>query len=114
MGLNSFHLQQGTDCFQTDHSHPIVKTEASSSHHQLHKFHHPLLRGGGGGQPPPLTTCRPDQHGLLDVEAIKAKILAHPQYSSLLEAYMECQKVKKGNYPSIQTLIMSLKDYCYY
>ncbi|XP_023536402.1 homeobox protein knotted-1-like 2 [Cucurbita pepo subsp. pepo] len=93
MGLNSFHLQQGTDCFQTDHSHPIVKTEASSSHHQLHKFHHPLLRGGGGGQPPPLTTCRPDQHGLLDVEAIKAKILAHPQYSSLLEAYMECQKV---------------------
>ncbi|XP_022935800.1 homeobox protein knotted-1-like 2 [Cucurbita moschata] len=94
MGLNSFHLQQGTDCFQTDHSHPIVKTEASSSHHQLHKFHHPLLRGGGGGQPPPPpTTCRPDQHGLLDVEAIKAKILAHPQYSSLLEAYMECQKV---------------------
>ncbi|KAL8130992.1 hypothetical protein AgCh_007060 [Apium graveolens] len=26
-------------------------------------------------------------------DAIKAKIIAHPQYSSLLEAYMDCQKV---------------------
>ena len=28
-----------------------------------------------------------------EVEAIKAKIIAHPQYSNLLEAYMDCQKV---------------------
>ncbi|XP_049933036.1 homeotic protein knotted-1-like [Nymphaea colorata] len=28
-----------------------------------------------------------------DIEAIKAKIIAHPQYSSLLEAYMDCQKI---------------------
>ncbi|THG09900.1 hypothetical protein TEA_008719 [Camellia sinensis var. sinensis] len=28
-----------------------------------------------------------------DVEAIKAKIIAHPHYSSLLEAYMDCRKV---------------------
>ncbi|GAU26942.1 hypothetical protein TSUD_06150 [Trifolium subterraneum] len=28
-----------------------------------------------------------------EAEAIKAKIIAHPQYSSLLQAYMDCQKV---------------------
>lgn len=87
MGVNTFHLQPGTDCFQTDQSHPIVKTEASTSQHQVLKFHYPLIRGG---QP---TTCRPDDNAVVDVEAIKAKIVAHPQYSSLLEAYMECQKV---------------------
>lgn len=31
--------------------------------------------------------------GSSDVEAMKAKIIAHPQYSSLLEAYMDCQKI---------------------
>ncbi|KAK8696448.1 hypothetical protein V6N13_001583 [Hibiscus sabdariffa] len=28
-----------------------------------------------------------------ELEAIKSKIIAHPQYSNLLEAYMDCQKV---------------------
>ncbi|GAB2222413.1 hypothetical protein Droror1_Dr00013630 [Drosera rotundifolia] len=28
-----------------------------------------------------------------EVEAMKAKIIAHPQYSNLLEAYLDCQKV---------------------
>ncbi|ONK64888.1 uncharacterized protein A4U43_C07F31120 [Asparagus officinalis] len=28
-----------------------------------------------------------------DDESIKAKIVAHPQYSALLRAYMDCQKV---------------------
>ncbi|KAG6608396.1 hypothetical protein SDJN03_01738, partial [Cucurbita argyrosperma subsp. sororia] len=93
MPAHTFHLQQGADCFQPDQSHPIVKSEASTSHHQLLKFHYSLE------QPPPppttttTTTCRPDDDGGVDVEAIKAKIMAHPQYSSLLEAYMECQKV---------------------
>ncbi|CAK9317387.1 unnamed protein product [Citrullus colocynthis] len=87
--VNTFHLQHGTDCFQPHH--PIVKTEATTSHHQLLKFHYPLIRPPPPAHPPP--TCRPEQNGVVDVEAIKAKILAHPQYSSLLEAYMECQKV---------------------
>ncbi|PQQ05403.1 knotted-like transcription factor [Prunus yedoensis var. nudiflora] len=36
-----------------------------------------------------------DDHTLSsnEVEAIKAKIIAHPQYSNLLEAYMDCQRV---------------------
>lgn len=99
--INTFHLQSGGSdhCFQSDQvPHPAVKTEASTSQ-LLHTpiFHYPLMRGnlqhttmqhqsqqqGGGGHPPSSS----------EVEAIKAKIIAHPQYSTLLEAYMDCQKV---------------------
>nr|GMC52468.1 homeobox protein knotted-1-like 2 [Ipomoea batatas] len=48
---------------------PIVKTEGGSSSHNHH------------------------QRFESEMEAIKAKIIAHPQYSNLLEAYMDCQKV---------------------
>ncbi|XP_078442445.1 homeobox protein knotted-1-like 2 [Wolffia australiana] len=34
-----------------------------------------------------------------DMDALKAKIISHPQYSSLLEAYLECQKV--GSPPEV-------------
>ncbi|KAJ1442750.1 hypothetical protein SESBI_00629 [Sesbania bispinosa] len=94
--INTFNLQSGGSdhCFQSDQAsphHPAVKTEASTS--QLHTpiFHYPLMRGnlvmhppqqGGGGSP-----------SSSEAEAIKAKIIAHPQYSSLLEAYMDCQKI---------------------
>lgn len=102
MPINTFHLQSGGgDCFQSG-AHPIVKTEATTSQH-VQKFHHyPLMsssssRGGGG----PQSTVQAQQHhhhhendsSSNDVEAIKAKIIAHPQYSNLLEAYMDCQKV---------------------
>ncbi|CAK7347361.1 unnamed protein product [Dovyalis caffra] len=85
MPLSPFHLQS-SECFQSD-AHPIVKTEASTSHH-AQKFHYPLLRGH--------QAINQQQQGCEssgEVEAIKAKIIAHPQYSNLLEAYMDCQKV---------------------
>ncbi|PON86205.1 Knotted-like homeobox transcription factor [Trema orientale] len=120
--VNSFHLQStagaggGDHCsgFQSassgphqHHHQPIVKTEASTSHHHNHliqKFHYPNL----------MTRDHHDQtvqqvhhdqlpqnhdhdhdhpHRSKEVEAIKAKIIGHPQYSNLLEAYMDCQKV---------------------
>ncbi|XAR62019.1 hypothetical protein NMG60_11016596 [Bertholletia excelsa] len=66
---NSFHLQSG----ESYHPDPVVKTEAGTSHHVVfHKFH---------------------ENNSSDVESIKARIVAHPQYSNLLEAYMDCQKV---------------------
>lgn len=34
-----------------------------------------------------------------EAEAIKAKIVAHPQYSALLAAYLDCQKVLRLSYP---------------
>lgn len=79
--LTSFHLQS--------EAHPVVKTEAAST---SQKFHYPLLRTEH-------QTMNHHQEGndsssSNEVEAIKAKIIAHPQYSNLLQAYMDCQKVK--------------------
>lgn len=78
--LTSFHLQS--------EAHPVVKTEAAST---SQKFHYPLLRTEH-------QTMNHHQEGndsssSNEVEAIKAKIIAHPQYSNLLQAYMDCQKV---------------------
>ncbi|KAH7523781.1 hypothetical protein FEM48_Zijuj06G0048500 [Ziziphus jujuba var. spinosa] len=94
MPISTFHLQSGGDCFQSSGGgggggHPIVKTEASTSQH-LQKFHYPLMS----------RTHQTVQHHhhendttANEVEAIKAKIIAHPQYCNLLEAYLDCQKV---------------------
>ncbi|XP_045824847.1 homeotic protein knotted-1 [Trifolium pratense] len=104
--MNMFHVQSsGSDhCFHQQQQHTAVKTEANSSS-QLHTpiFHYPNLmrtniinphnnnimhnhhhQGGRGGSPSSSSN---------EAEAIKAKIIAHPQYSSLLQAYMDCQKV---------------------
>ncbi|KAI4337104.1 hypothetical protein L6164_015557 [Bauhinia variegata] len=90
--INTFHLQSGgSECFQSDQSHPAVKTEANTSQ-PAQFFHYPLMRGN-------LQLMQHQQHNhggsqsSNEVEAIKAKIIAHPQYSNLLEAYMDCQKV---------------------
>ncbi|XP_021836776.1 homeotic protein knotted-1 isoform X1 [Spinacia oleracea] len=112
-----FHNQS---CFEQQP--PVVKTEADTPHHhrqqhqQQHehfsRFHYPLLGGrvdspipcsvhphddqdqdgvGGGDQHiHGNTTSSCDNH---EVDTIKAKIISHPQYSSLLEAYLACQKV---------------------
>ncbi|KAL0432615.1 UNVERIFIED_CONTAM: Homeobox protein knotted-1-like 2 [Sesamum latifolium] len=95
--MNSFH--SSGDCYdqsegQHQQQHPVVKTEAGSSqnhnsprfyyyqnvqdHHHHHSHDH---RRQESDQAPG------------EVDAIKAKIIAHPQYSNLLEAYMDCQKV---------------------
>ncbi|XP_048227379.1 homeobox protein knotted-1-like 2 [Ricinus communis] len=86
MPLSPFHLQS-SECFQSE-VHPIVKTEASTSQHAL-KFHYPLLRG----HQPLNHQQHANESSTNEVESIKAKIIAHPQYSNLLEAYMDCQKV---------------------
>ncbi|KAL0368904.1 UNVERIFIED_CONTAM: Homeobox protein knotted-1-like 2 [Sesamum calycinum] len=95
--MNSFHLQSG-DCYDQSegqqHQHPVVKTEAGSSQNHNsprfyyyqnvqdhHHHHHHDHRRQESDQAPG------------EVDAIKAKIIAHPQYSNLLEAYMDCQKV---------------------
>lgn len=101
--INTFHLQSdgGSDhhCFhQSDQvpPHPAVKTEAISTS-QLHSpiFHYPLMRGNLHNN-----TMHQSQHqqqggsqNSNEVEAIKAKIISHPQYSNLIDAYMDCQKV---------------------
>lgn len=84
----SFHLQSTADhqeCFQ---SPTHVKTEASNNNNSTnhHLSHHQKLRCS-------LQGISDESLSSDDVEAIKAKIVAHPRYSNLLEAYMDCQKV---------------------
>lgn len=104
--LNSFHLQS-SECYEQSEgqNHPTVKTEAGSSHHQHgQKFHYPSIIRGNHHHHHHQTVQDHHHHQQQqdenenknsgEVDAIKAKIVAHPQYSDLLEAYMDCQKVK--------------------
>lgn len=94
MPLISFQFQS-SECYQSE-VHPIVKTEASTSQHGQ-KFHYPLLREHQAA----VHHQQDRNESSSEAEAIKAKIIAHPQYSNLLEAYMDCQKVSLGNKSSI-------------
>ncbi|KAG2390264.1 hypothetical protein LR48_Vigan07g260700 [Vigna angularis] len=116
--INTFHLQSGGSdhCFQSDQvaPHPSVKTEASTS--QLHApiFHYPLMRGTLHSNTTTTMHHHPHQQGgsptssTTEVEAIKAKIIAHPQYSNLLEAYMDCQKI--GAPPEVVARMVAAKQ----
>lgn len=74
----SFHGQ----CLQSSSDHAsIVKTEYNKTALNLA---HKLRFSFQGGN----VASSSDED-----ESIKAKIIAHPQYSSILEAYMDCQKV---------------------
>lgn len=68
-----------------------MKTEASTSQH-VQKFHYPLMRVHEQQHHQQQQQQGNESSGG-EVEDIKAKIMAHPQYSNLLEAYMDCQKV---------------------
>ncbi|KAM7280557.1 hypothetical protein ACFE04_007691 [Oxalis oulophora] len=70
--VSNFHLQSSGDCYRQSNGHPInLKTEAGTS-----QFHHYHQEGNSNG-----------------TESMKAKIISHPQYANLLDAYMDCQKV---------------------
>ncbi|KAK6130802.1 hypothetical protein DH2020_035467 [Rehmannia glutinosa] len=89
--MSSFHLHQSGDCYDNG---PIVKTEAGTSN--APRFHYAsVVRGHHQNFQDHMRHQNDDQNNLPagDVDAIKAKIIAHPQYSNLLEAYMDCQKV---------------------
>ncbi|XP_052200805.1 homeotic protein knotted-1-like [Diospyros lotus] len=87
-GRNSFQESESQA-----HNNPTVKAEAESASLQhLQKFHYPNSVINRGHQTLHHQQDH-NQHTSSEVEAIKAKIIAHPQYSYLLEAYMDCQKV---------------------
>ncbi|GAB4839263.1 hypothetical protein Ancab_028789 [Ancistrocladus abbreviatus] len=92
----------------------------TSSHHHFFapKFHYPVLSthpsSSSKTRPPTATTSlihhppyssfhsqqyhnhaqqQEQEEGREEVEAMKAKIRSHPQYSNLLEAHLDCQKV---------------------
>ncbi|XP_019437867.1 PREDICTED: homeobox protein knotted-1-like 2 [Lupinus angustifolius] len=96
--INTFHLQSGGSghSFQPDQVRydSNVKTESNNNTSQQLQtpiFHYPLLRGS---ILQPHQTQHGGSHSSNEVEEdIKAKIIAHPQYSNLLQVYMDCQKV---------------------
>ncbi|XP_019457362.1 PREDICTED: homeotic protein knotted-1-like isoform X3 [Lupinus angustifolius] len=100
--INNFHLQSdsGSDhhhhCFLYDQLPPqsAVKSEApNSTTSQLFTpiFNYPLMRGNF--QKNTMQQYQGGSQSFNEVEDIKAKIIAHPQYSNLIEAYLDCQKV---------------------
>lgn len=84
--LSSSNINNTNTTFHLHNFHPTVKTEGN---HHPQIFQYPLM-------------SRPNLHHTMqlqappdssDLEAIKAKIIAHPHYSNLLQAYMDCHKV---------------------
>lgn len=63
-----------------------LKAEAgpSTTQYPPHERGAILLEHGGGGR---------QETSPREEEALKAKIMSHPQYSTLLGAYLDCQKV---------------------
>lgn len=62
------------------HHHDQDANDVGGSDHHNHNHNH--------GNNNTNSSC-----GSLEVDAIKAKIISHPQYSNLLEAYLACQRV---------------------
>ncbi|KAK7283221.1 hypothetical protein RIF29_12601 [Crotalaria pallida] len=97
--INTFHLPSsgsGHHCFQSDqvpHDDPNVKTESSTQLLHTPIFHYPLLRGNLLLHPQPTHQQGGGQSSSEVEEDIKAKIISHPQYSNLLQVYIDCQKV---------------------
>lgn len=104
-GVGCLQPQGSSDAGGTSSIMAFIKQE---QRHQQHAGVHPPASVPSFYSHATATTCDnyyPGEHqgrqegvGELDSsresDAIKAKIIAHPQYSSLLEAYMDCQKVQ--------------------
>ncbi|XP_059637907.1 homeotic protein knotted-1 [Cornus florida] len=112
MHINSFNLQSN-GCYDSESQpHLIVKTEAGSSQHVQNKFHQypPIIRAHQTvlNQQHEQQQQQGSDQSSGEVEAIKAKIIAHPQYSNLLEAYMNCQKV--GAPPEVVARLTAVRE----
>ncbi|XP_057794277.1 homeotic protein knotted-1-like isoform X2 [Salvia miltiorrhiza] len=91
-GRSSFHLQS-PDCYdqsEAQQQHQTVKTE---SRNHASRFHYTAITPAAVEDHRRRHDRRQENDGSGEAESIKAKIIAHPQYSNLLDAYMDCQKV---------------------
>nr|ADK26526.1 KNOTTED1-like protein [Petunia x hybrida] len=93
-------------------AHPIVKTEGGSSSntsHHHHTFQYPsIIRSGHHQHQTVHNHHHESENSSGEVVGLKAKILAHPQCSSLLDAYMDCQKV--GAPPEVMARLSTLRQ----
>ncbi|KAF9624509.1 hypothetical protein IFM89_011622 [Coptis chinensis] len=82
----------------------------SDHHHYQQQHHHNLLTAAASAALSETTTSMtgPGIHEAGDVmSCMKAKIVSHPRYPSLLEAYIDCQKV--GAPPEIAGLLEEIR-----
>ncbi|VYS61977.1 unnamed protein product [Arabidopsis thaliana] len=91
--MSSLLPQTTENCFRPDHdqpnnnnNNPSVKSEASSSRINHYSM---LMRAIHNTH----EANNNNNDNVSDVEAMKAKIIAHPHYSTLLQAYLDCQKI---------------------
>ncbi|CAA7046462.1 unnamed protein product [Microthlaspi erraticum] len=97
--MSSLLPQTTENCFRSDHdqpTNPSVKSEASSSRINHYSM---LMKAIHNTQ---------EANNNNDVEAMKAKIIAHPHYSTLLQAYLDCQKI--GAPPEVVDKIMEARQ----
>lgn len=97
----------GGDCYDP----MIVKTEGGGStshhHHHSHTFHYPSIIRHQTVENHHESTENSGSGGEV-LEALKAKIVAHPQCSNLLDAYMDCQKV--GAPPEVAARLSAVRQ----
>jgi KNOX1 domain len=74
-----------TAVYEFRNYYQILKAEGTGPSQYATKQMESVAHGGNGDQGEIVSTGEMDR--------IKAKIMSHPQYSSLLGAYLECQKV---------------------
>ncbi|XP_020084367.1 homeobox protein knotted-1-like 6 [Ananas comosus] len=105
------HLIPFTSCSNHpfhNHHHSNNNNNNSSSNNNNHNNHnhnhHPHLEPKPNEEGSSSQVMIPANNG--DVEAIKAKIISHPHYSSLLAAYLDCQKV--GAPPEVAARLSAL------
>lgn len=75
----------GTAVYEFRNYYQTLKTQGAGPSQYATKQRETVSQGGNGDQGEIVCTGEMDR--------IKAKIMSHPQYSSLLGAYLECQKV---------------------
>ncbi|KAK1405616.1 homeobox protein knotted-1-like 2 [Heracleum sosnowskyi] len=86
-GFHNLPISSLNDVDSSNRFHnPVVKMEAGSNINSLkHKFgYNNFYQQNSDHQ---------NSNEAAAADAIKAKIIAHPQYSSILQAYLDCQKV---------------------
>ncbi|KAG9147158.1 hypothetical protein Leryth_005398 [Lithospermum erythrorhizon] len=81
LGINNFHRFQARESCYEDH--PTVKTEGCA----------PIMMRGNNTTIQDHYSQQREGENSREAEDVKAKIVAHPQYSNLLQAYLDCQKV---------------------
>ncbi|XP_042046830.1 homeotic protein knotted-1-like [Salvia splendens] len=88
---SSFHLQS-PDCYDQSETKQQQPVKIESRNHSS-RFQYSAITPAAVEDHRRRHDRGQENHDSGEAESIKAKIIAHPQYSSLLDAYMDCQKV---------------------